>query len=1413
MRLYTAFAIVVLAVFAGFTDGQKRNYSSLPCPDQCVCFRRTIRCMQLNLEEVPKVSSQTTLLDLRFNKIRNIEPGTFKGLKHIRSLLLSNNLLTTLKDGVFAGLPQLKHLYLYKNRIRTIEAHAFQNLPRLEHLYLYNNDLEEFKVGTFSNLPSLDRLFLYENKIKHIPHGAFENLPQLTRLRLDSNALVCDCRIAWLANMINEQSMLVAANCKYPNEMYGKALKGMASSDFHCKAPAIMEGPDDLEISFGGVAVFKCHAEGDPSPHITWMKDDNELQTEDDDRFQIDEDGSLKIKHTVESDSGVYECMAKNNDGVIKSRQARMVVFRPESRAAEESNGKPQFILTPQSVTAREDTYEVKLDCKASGSPKPEITWSKNGITLDIRSRYYQDEEGSLTIRPLSPSDYGIYRCDAANNLGRVSATAEIIINSLPIFTVLPQSQNVDAGTTVRFECDASGSPQPEFAWYLGSTKLRNGNKHIIRENGRLLEIPNVRESDSNVYTCRVKNELGRRTVDANLSVKETQYRAPTLLYKPYNVEALVGATIEIPCKGEGKPTPSVQWRKDGASLQRTGRWRESINGNLYIYNIALEDQGRYECTAINEYGRATASGYVSVKEDSHTKLNIGNFGSVGDKFVKIAFVEASQEVDKAINKTLQDIFANKNHNVGDLFRIIRYPNAPARELARAAEVYERTLINIRKHVQKGMKMNNTVDFNYKEILSTDHLDLVAQLSGCMAHRPKKNCTDMCFHSKYRSIDGTCNNLQNPMWGASLTGFRRVLKPIYENGFSTPVGWDKNVKYFGYSKPSSRLVSTKLIATHDITPDDRITHMVMQWGQFLDHDLDHAIPAVSSESWNGIDCKRSCDYSAPCFPIDVPPNDPRVKNRRCIDFFRSSAICGSGITSVFFDHMQPREQINQLTAYIDASQVYGFSDELARELRDVTNDLGKLREGVSFPGRKPLLPYSGGQMDCRRDLSESSVNCFLAGDIRANEQTGLISMHTLWFREHNRLAKELRQLNPHWEGDMIYHEARKIVGAAMQHITYTHWLPIILGHEGMKMLGAYDGYNPRINPSIANVFATAALRFGHSLINPILHRLNSSFEPIKEGHLHLHKAFFSPWRILDEGGIDPVMRGLFSVPAKLKKPTENLNTDLTERLFETAHAVALDLAAINIHRSRDHAIPGYVEFRKVCDMSPVETFDDLANEITDPNVREKLRELYGHPGNIDVWVGGILEDQVAGGKVGPLFRCLLIEQFNRLRAGDRFWYENPSTFKPEQLVQIRQYSLARALCDNGDNITDVTENVFVLPKHQGGYEKCDNIPKVDLSFWSECCTDCRYSGQLNTISRLNARNRRHTFDEDRISYGNNSTAPENHRPVTKPDEKQRLQSRISSLEDKVAQLQVTIKKLNKIIKNFSRSAESDDDAI
>lgn len=861
-----------------------------------------------------------------------------------------------------------------------------------------------------------------------------------------------------------------------------------------------------------------------------------------------------------------------------------------------------------------------------------------------------------------------------------------------------------------------------------------------VSDDNKKLTIFDVNIDDAGTYHCRAENTEGLTEISATLNVEDISMVAPRIVTKPEDTDAFKGTSVALPCEVESQLPAEIQWRKDGTRITPDDRMSISLIGSLLINNVTLRETGRYECSVSNKYGRDTASVFLTVKDHLLP----------GDEYVNIALTEATRDVDQAIARTVEQLFNNKSTpDIHDLFRIARFPNLAARNIARAAEIYERTLDKVKQFVESGLKVNVTESFNYHHVLSAQHLQLIAQLSGCVAHREDMNCSDMCYHIKYRSIDGRCNNFAHPMWGASLTGFRRILYPIYENGFSHPVGWNKNIKYNGFILPSARLVSTEIISTNEITEDNKITHMVMQWGQWLDHDLDHALPPVSIQSWDGVDCKKTCVYAAPCFPIDVPVNDPRITNRRCIDFLRTSAVCGSGMTSVLFGTLQPREQINQLTSFIDASQVYGFEKTVAEDLRDLTNDNGLLRVGAVFPGRKPLLPTVGiNGMDCRRNLEESNRNCFVAGDIRANEQVGLAAMHTIWMREHNRIASFLKSLNPFWDGDKVYQEARKIVGAEMQVITYDHWLPIVLGSNVHRDLGKYKGYNPDLNPSISNVFATAALRFGHTLINPVLQRFDENFDPIIEGNLSLRNAFFAPWRLVDEGGVDPLMRGMFIIPAKLKTSTQNLNSELTEQLFYNAHAVALDLAAINIQRGRDHALPPYTKWREYCKMSDVNTFDDLANEISNSEVRERLKELYGSVHNIDVFVGGILEDQVEGGKVGPLFRCLLLEQFGRLRDGDRFWYENLAIFKADQLRQLKRTSLARVLCDNGDNIDTIGENVFLLPEVQDGLISCEDLPSMDLRYWADCASCDGNDNERPARVRRNADYENVNYEED-----------------------------------------------------------------
>lgn len=183
-----------------------------------------------------------------------------------------------------------------------------------------------------------------------------------------------------------------------------------------------------------------------------------------------------------------------------------------------------------------------------------------------------------------------------------------------PIFTIQPENVVTQIGGVIRLECVASGTPVPQITWFKRDDIIRPAPRVFISEDGTFLEIRDAKESDSSLYICEARNEMGIREVSASVNVKNLSYKPPKLIYKPYNIEAFVGSTIEMPCKAIGDPKPGITWQKDGATMQRTGRFKISLTGNLYIYKVTPEDQGRYECTALNDHGRDTASGFVTVK-------------------------------------------------------------------------------------------------------------------------------------------------------------------------------------------------------------------------------------------------------------------------------------------------------------------------------------------------------------------------------------------------------------------------------------------------------------------------------------------------------------------------------------------------------------------------------------------------------------------------------------------------------------------------------------------------------------------------------------------------------------------------------------------------------------------------------
>ena len=371
----------------------------------------------------------------------------------------------------------------------------------------------------------------------------------------------------------------------------------------------------------------------------------------------------------------------------------------------------------------------------------------------------------------------------------------------------------------------------------------------------------------------------------------------------------------------------------------------------------------------------------------------------------------------------------------------------------------------------------------------------------------------------------------------------------------------------------------------------------------------------------------------------------------------------------------PRQQTTLVSTYVDASMVYGSDAERANALRTFTG--GALKTSA---GNLPPL-NTAGLVNANDAHFFPDDQLFLAGDARANENLELTAIHALFVREHNLLAAAIAAASPGLNDEQIYQRARRLVAAEIQVVTYREFLPALLGRDPLR---PYAGYNPGVNAGLATEFSTAAFRVGHTLVNDDVEFLNNDAVEIREG-LPLAMAFFNP-APLKETGPDPLLKYLATDNAQ--EVDTQLVDGLRDFLFGPPGAGGMDLAALNIQRGRDHGLAGYNAVRRAYELPPV---TDFAQITRDPALRAKLASVYGDVNKLDLWVAGLAEDHVPGASVGPTFRQIIARQFERLRDGDRNWYER--TFSGRQLAALQATRLSDIIRRN-TTITKLQDNVF-----------------------------------------------------------------------------------------------------------------------
>jgi len=509
------------------------------------------------------------------------------------------------------------------------------------------------------------------------------------------------------------------------------------------------------------------------------------------------------------------------------------------------------------------------------------------------------------------------------------------------------------------------------------------------------------------------------------------------------------------------------------------------------------------------------------------------------------------------------------------------------------------------------------------------------------------------YPEEFRTIDGSGNNFHNQSWGSAPVELLRLTTVGYAD-------WEEDPS--GENRPNVRVISN-LVASQkerDISYHKRkkYSDFAWQWGQFVDHDLD-LTPGV--------------DPAEP-FDIAVPSGDkyfdPEGTGEQTIPLDRSLYTVVDGV----------RQQVNDITAFLDAGNVYGSDPTRAAALR-AFNGKGYLKTSPGNLGDLP--PFNVNELPNAAPGNTDPATFFLVGDFRGNEQVALTAMHTLFVREHNRWA-DYFSTDTSLTGDEIYEQARAMVVGIMQHITYDEFLPLLLGKQA---LSSYQGYQPDVNSGISNVFATAAYRFGHTLVSSTLRLVNEKGQSM--GGLPLREAFFNPaW--ISENGIDDLLRGLASQVAQ--RYDVFMIDDLRNFLFGPPGAGGVDLASLNNQRGRDHGLPSYNQIREDFGLSPIQTFKEISSSSI---VRKRLEAAYGSVDDMDGWIAFLAEDPVPGAVVGQTVLVILKDQFERLRDGDRFWYE--SYLPPDLVEKVKGLTLAKVIQLNTDIGNEIQDNVFLIP--------------------------------------------------------------------------------------------------------------------
>ncbi|XP_076012449.1 neogenin 1a isoform X2 [Genypterus blacodes] len=367
--------------------------------------------------------------------------------------------------------------------------------------------------------------------------------------------------------------------------------------------------PQDTLANRGSPALLNCsvHSDAAVPARIEWKKDGTFMSLVSDERRQVLPDGSLMFLHVVHSrhnkpDEGIYQCVATiDNLGSISSRTARLSVA-----------GMPRFTGQPAATSVHAGDNQV-MACEVSSDLG---RWEKDRRPLELNSRLVQLPSGALVVSNASDADAGSYRC-TVDNAGSAKSSDEAQLKILSEtgedrkleFLVQPVAMTKVVGASVLLPCVVTGYPAPHIRWMFGDKLLEESEGNLELVGGGSLQISNLTEEDTGVYTCMADNSNASIEAQALLTVQVP----PQFVKRPANIYAHESMDIVFECEVTGSPAPTVKWVKNGDAVIPSDYFKIIKEHNLQVLGLVKSDEGFYQCLAENDAGNIQSSAQLII--------------------------------------------------------------------------------------------------------------------------------------------------------------------------------------------------------------------------------------------------------------------------------------------------------------------------------------------------------------------------------------------------------------------------------------------------------------------------------------------------------------------------------------------------------------------------------------------------------------------------------------------------------------------------------------------------------------------------------------------------------------------------------------------------------------------------------